>query len=365
VTLHWVPTLEQARIDALPSPAARHAADLGDRLRGMLLGVAIGDALGNRSESRSPQRRAQEFGTITDYLPNHHAGGRHVGTPSDDTQLTYWTVEHLLHHGRLEPDALSTVFATRQIFGRGRATADFVHARRAGASWWEAGQASAGNGALMRIAPILLPHLSGDRESLWRETAIAAAITHNDPLAIASAVAWVALLWRVIGGDVPDTPDAWLDVYTDVLRPLDHDQAYDTRVPDGLLSGWRGSASALLDGPVRRALAQGLNVHTACNSWYSGAYLLETVPSVLYILARHGHEPAEAIERAVNDTRDNDTIAAIVGAAMGAAHGTTWIPSRWMDGLLGRTGTDDDGRVFELIDEAVARFAARPDVQAP
>ncbi|MEQ1691774.1 MAG: ADP-ribosylglycohydrolase family protein [Gemmatimonas sp.] len=332
--------------------------DLADRIRGMLLCVAIGDALGNRSESRSPQRRFEEFGHITDYLPNRHVRGRRVGTPSDDTQLTFWTVEHLLEHGRLEPDALSTVFASRQIYGRGRATGDFVHARQAGASWQDAGQPSAGNGALMRIAPIVLPHLRGDRSSLSRETAIAAAITHNDPLAIASAVAWVALLWRLLGGDVPDSPVAWLDEYINVLRPLDHDQEYVTRLPDGPLCGWRGSASALLDGPVRSALTQGLDVRTACNSWYSGAYLLETVPSVMYILARHGHEPEVAIEKAVNETRDNDTVAAIVGAAMGAAHGTTWIPKRWIDGLLGRTQADDDGRVFELIDAAVARFVS-------
>jgi len=63
-----------------------------------------------------------------------------------------------------------------------------------------------------------------------------------------------------------------------------------------------------------------------------------------------------AIETAVNDTRDNDTVAAIVGAAMGAASGTAWIPPRWRDGLLGRTSADDDGRVFELVEAAVGRF---------
>jgi ADP-ribosylglycohydrolase len=42
------------------------------------------------------------------------------------------------------------------------------------------------------------------------------------------------------------------------------------------------------------------------------------VPTVIYILMRHGHDPEEAIVRAVNDTKDNDTVAAIVGAAVGA-----------------------------------------------
>ena len=146
----------------------------------------------------------------------------------------------------------------------------------------------------------------------------------------------------------------WIPI--DVLRPLDHDHDYETRLPSGPLCGWRGPASAMLDGPVRSALARGDDVRDACNAWYSGAYLLETVPSVMYILARHGHEPEVAMLKAVNDARDNDTVAAIVGAALGAAHGTGWIPQRWIDGLPGRTQASDDGRVYELIDAAVARF---------
>lgn len=115
----------------------------------------------------------------------------------------------------------------------------------------------------------------------------------------------------------------------------------------------------MLDGPVRNAVHLHTDVRTAGNSWHSGAYLLETVPTVVHLLAMHGHDPVAAVECAVNDTRDNDTIASIVGAAMGAAYGTAWIPARWREGLLGRTGANDDGRVFELIDAAVDRFVPR------
>jgi ADP-ribosyl-[dinitrogen reductase] hydrolase len=85
-----------------------------------------------------------------------------------------------------------------------------------------------------------------------------------------------------------------------------------------------------------------------CDDWYSGAFLLETVPSVLFILERRGNDPEEAIVRAVNDTRDNDTVAAIVGAAVGALHGPEMLPARWRTNLLGRMGADDDGRLFDL-----------------
>jgi ADP-ribosylglycohydrolase len=97
----------------------------------------------------------------------------------------------------------------------------------------------------------------------------------------------------------------------------------------------------------------------ACESWYSGAFLLETVPSVLYVLARHAEDPEEAIVRAVNDTRDNDTAAAIVGAAVGALHGRRALPDRWQRNLLGRTREDDDGRVFELIEQASSMLRGR------
>jgi ADP-ribosylglycohydrolase len=98
--------------------------------------------------------------------------------------------------------------------------------------------------------------------------------------------------------------------------------------------------------------------------WHSAAYLMETLPCALYILMHHGHEPEEAIVRAVNDTKDNDTVAAIVGAAVGALHGAKAMPERWRANLTGRTlaggkheGEDvDDRRIFELIDRARARW---------
>jgi len=74
--------------------------------------------------------------------------------------------------------------------------------------------------------------------------------------------------------------------------------------------------------------------------------------SVLYILMRRGDDREQAIVRAVNDTRDNDTIAAIVGAAVGALHSQAAIPPRWIDDLAGRTAANDDGVIFTLLREA-------------
>lgn len=79
---------------------------------------------------------------------------------------------------------------------------------------------------------------------------------------------------------------------------------------------------------------------------------------------KHAENPEEAIVRAVNDTWDNDTVAAIVGAAVGALHGTVRLPKRWRDGLSGRTGLRNDGRIPTLLAEAERVFApAEPDCQ--
>ncbi len=112
---------------------------------------------------------------------------------------------------------------------------------------------------------------------------------------------------------------------------------------------------------VAGALQRGGPGVAACDDWYSGAFLLETIPSVLCVLQRHGNDPEEAIVRAVNDTRDNDTTGAIIGAAVGALHGLAQVPARWREGLLGRTRANDDGRTGVILEQARRAWgAARP-----
>jgi ADP-ribosylglycohydrolase len=64
-----------------------------------------------------------------------------------------------------------------------------------------------------------------------------------------------------------------------------------------------------------------------------------------------GSDPQEAILQAVNYTKDNDTIAAIVGTAMGALYGRSAFRESWLHGLLGRTRENDNGTIFQLIEE--------------
>jgi ADP-ribosylglycohydrolase len=325
---------------AMPRPLP-DGFDFG-RIEGMMLGLAIGDALGNTSEACLPSRRLNEHGEISDYLKDR-------GYPSDDSQLAFWTLEQLIADRGFVPERVLGRFSEGEIFGIGRTVQAARAAHLAGSSWEQCGQHSAANGALMRIAPILIPHLRTPSPELWADTALCAMITHNDSAAISSAVAFVALLWELLAMDAPPTPEWWLSRFVAVLRDLERAD-YKARSPH--LADFEGPLWKFLEQELPRVHAQNLTVLDAGNRWYSGAYLLETVPCVLYTLMRYGNDPEEAIVRAVNDTRDNDTVAAIVGAAVGALHGSAALPDRWIERLSGRTTATDDGRMFKLLDDA-------------
>jgi ADP-ribosyl-[dinitrogen reductase] hydrolase len=319
------------------------------RLEGMLLGLAIGDALGNPTEGMTPGERASQYGEIADYLPNRYVNGERKGTPTDDTQLAFWTVERLVNDSTLNLEAIARTFSSRRIFGIGSSVLEFVSNIRDGVPWHSAAPKSAGNGALMRIAPVLLLHNREPGTGLWRDAALLARLTHHDAASVMSCVAFVSLLWQLASLKDPPPGEWWIDSYLEALNELDPGPMYSPRGGAYLNTD---TFSAAIAERLRDAQKRGWTTRTACNRFYSGAYLLETVPCAIYILSKHSHDPEAAIVRAVNDTKDNDTIAAVVGAAVGALHGVDALPERWRRHLTGRTRSDDNGFVFELLGQA-------------
>ena len=235
----------------------------------MLLGLAIGDSLGNTTEGLLPDPRGEKYGTIRDYLPNPHAGNRPVGLPSQDTQLAIWTLEQLLADGGLAPDHLACRFCQQRIFGLGRTIREFIRRYKDEQIPWErAGVASAGNGALARIAPILVPHL---RQLPRRYGPPSPRGHHNDPAH--RLLPALALLWEVMGlSSGPDpgggsilcsTPRPWrARWFTRRAR----------RVPTGATVFVEAASAGGSDG---------LSVRDACDWWHS-AHLMETVPTALH-----------------------------------------------------------------------------------
>ncbi|HPM84460.1 MAG TPA: ADP-ribosylglycohydrolase family protein [Candidatus Anammoximicrobium sp.] len=152
----------------------------------------------------------------------------------------------------------------------------------------------------------------------------------------------------------PPPAQWWLEAYVATACELEGETRYRPR--NERVEAYEGPIWRFVQQRVGATFRENRSVLEAGDNWFSGAFLLETVPSVIYILMRHGHDPEEAIVRAVNDTKDNDTVAAIVGAAVGALHGRQGLPSRWIDNLLGRTTDKDDGRIFELLDSAAKKW---------
>lgn len=322
-----------------------------DRIEGMMLGLAIGDSLGNTSESTIPSVRFSRHGEIHDYLPNRKAYMQAIGLPSDDTQLAFWTLEQMLEDGGFIPDNVAERFCEERIIGIGKAVREFVRSHKSGVRPWHRCAAhSAGNGSLMRIAPMLIPHLKSGTTNLWVDTALSAAITHNDSASISACLAFVHILWQLLSMDVTPDPEWWVSSYINIAKELETGQSYSPRGGD-FEGSFNGPLWQFVEERLPDAYSKNLSPVDACNSWYSGAYLLETVPSVLYILMCYADDPEQAIIRAVNDTRDNDTIAAIVGAVVGALHGREAIPKRWIKDLVGRTSVSDDGKIFDLLNE--------------
>ncbi len=321
-----------------------------DRVRGILMGLAIGDSLGNTTESMNPADRRRVHGEIRDYLPNRHRGGQPVGLPTDDTQLAAWLLESLLEQRGLEVADVAKRFATRRIFGMGATVRGFLRDYHSGKDLWACGQQSAGNGALMRVAAVSVFHLPRSPAAVLDDALLSSALTHNDPTSNASCVAFSAMLCELVHMAAPPPSDWWITRFVALARPIEGGVRLESRVPGCTFSG---SLCEFLETVVLPALRGEVPLPEALDSWYSGAFLLETVPAVLYILARHAEDPETALVRAVNETRDNDTVAAIVGAAVGALHGEQALPTRWRQGLAGCTQADDDGRLFELIGQAV------------
>ena len=187
----------------------------------MLVGLAIGDSLGNTTEGQLPSDRRERCGEVRDYLPNWYAGNRRVGVPSDDTQLTFWMLEHLIEKGQIEPSALADLFASHHIYGIGKSTREFREAIRAGKPWLKATQRSAGNGALTRIPAALLPHVVSGSANLWVDVVLGTAVTHNDRAAIGASIAFVAILAELLAMNSQPEEGWWVDKFVKFAGPIE------------------------------------------------------------------------------------------------------------------------------------------------
>jgi ADP-ribosylglycohydrolase len=326
-------------IDAFPLPAASPA--LRGRYRGCLLGGAIGDALGRPVEGwpRREVRLSYPAG-LRDFQPWPRWRSGPKGTFTDDTQLTIETTEWLIDAGERPlsgHDMGSRVAAWGRVGrGIGRATSQALSNYKRGRPWWEAGVASAGNGAAMRAAPFGL-RFAGQPDALRHAAVLGTVTTHRDVTAVASAIVQAAAVNHCLVKSPEDLAAG--DLLGSLVAALEG-----LEVPELDLRSASG----------RRSLTQRIEeVHDflgrppdeAFDHFFNGAFVLETTPMVLWLLLTYADDPEEALVAAVMGGRDADTTAAMLGNLVGALHGEDALPVRWRGANL-----EEHDRLVELAD---------------
>lgn len=279
-----------------------------DRARGALLGLAVGDALGTTLEfSRRDQH--PHHAEMTGGGPFRLAPGQWT----DDTSMALALADSLVARRGFDPRDLMDRFVrwwrqgeyscTGRCFDIGIATREAL-ARYAAKGDPMAGSTdpnSAGNGSLMRLAPVALFGWR-DAAAMRRLAAGQSRTTHAAPQAVEACEVFALLLREAILGAPPAAvlaPRAW---------------SGDPGIAAAAAGAWRGRA--------REAVR-------------SSGYVLHTLEAALWAVERTDSFEA-ALVLAVNLGDDADSVGAVTGQLAGALYGLGGIPDRWLAPLAWR-----------------------------
>ena len=197
---------------------------------------------------------------------------------------------------------------------------------------------TAGNGSLMRTAPVALAFLD-DPDGLTEAAAAVSALTHFDPEAGEACVLWCHAIRHAV-----------------LIGALDIQAGLD-RLPAASRARWAERLTAAEHGRPRDFASK--------NGWVVAA--LQAAWSAIVTTPIPEGEPAAgqfradhlrlALENAVRGGKDTDTVAAIAGGLLGAVYGASAVPARWRLLLHGWPRR----RAAGLIDLATAIAAGKPD----
>jgi ADP-ribosylglycohydrolase len=313
--------------------------DRVDRARGAVLGSAVGDALGAPYEFE-----CRAVGPAGPEMLGGGLGGFAPGEWTDDTTMAWCILDVAAIHDDLRSDEALTHIArrfrrwyetgpadigiqTRMILSEVgpdpaaaalTATSYDLHARTGH---------TAGNGSLMRTAPVALRYLD-DPVGLVEASRRISALTHYDRQAQDACALWsLAIRHAVLEGDFDlraglihleaSAAESWAELVDEAegREPGDFN-------PNGwVISAFQAAWSAIVHTPIAH-----------------------DEPS------RHF---AEALEAAIRIGDDTDTVAAIAGGLLGARWGAASVPQHWRKMLHGYPGINGEDLVA-LVDLAVS-----------
>jgi ADP-ribosyl-[dinitrogen reductase] hydrolase len=282
---------------------------------GSLIGLAVGDALGAPFEFRSAGLYRSKFPMpVLDGNGEMVGGGAFGWAPgefTDDTQMALALSEALLAaEGHCEPERIWNHFVAWSLgatdIGNGTcavlALPNFMTAAR---EVHEQTQKTAGNGSVMRVAPIALAGVQHDSSWVRRAASAQSKLTHYDGWASNCALVTADIIYRLIAG-------------VDLAVVLD-------RVPVNV-------------GPSRRdTFINFMTGDWAPADWDHASNGLSFVclAQAVWTL-RNTSSFEEAVTTAVNFGDDADTVGAVTGALAGAHYGIEQIPTRWRHALNGK-----------------------------
>lgn len=284
-----------------------------DRFRGCLLGLAIGDALGAPVEGMKEERVAELYGTVREY---HPSAGLQPGEFTDDASLALGMAEAIIAQGKVDPDAIADAFLHwKRTDGRGIGTLTWeaLNLLEAGEApldagrlaWEKGGRRSAGNGAVMRCAPIALLYWR-DQQRLVEDSIVTSQITHYDPRCTWSCVAVNTAIAALVRGE---------------SDPLAQARA--------AVEGHDSELEQALEAVETEALAD-----MKLDGWDMGYTILTTKAAFAALMQFKDFE--EGLVTVVSKGGDADTNGAVAGALLGARCGSNVLPRRLVDGLVGR-----------------------------
>lgn len=273
------------------------------QFQGCLVGVAVGDALGMPVEGWTRERIRDQFGCLRELVD----GPLPAGSVTDDTQQTLLLAESLVERGEFEAeDVVQRLVRWYQSrpFGIGAHTEKVLRLIAQGVSWQQATEEverqdapwTAGNGSLMRCAPIALRYYR-DISALLDYSHQSSALTHPNPLARAACAFFNAVLSRVLRG--------W-----EKKEALSFAMELMAHAPHELLDRVQGIGNK------------------AADELGASGFVLDTLEVALWAWW-HYDNFEEALVAVVNLGGDADTNGAVTGALMGAQVGVEAIPLRW------------------------------------
>lgn len=280
------------------------------RFEGCLLGLACGDAVGTTVEFRA----RGTFRPVTDMTGGGPFGLRR-GEWTDDTSMTLCMATSLVERRKFDARDIMDRFcrwmddgylsSNGTCFDIGGTVSDALERYKDTGNVYAGSEDphSAGNGCLMRLAPIPM-FFHADRAAAIEKSGLSSRLTHGARECVDATRLFGAMLVRALEGASKD----------EILNGHDLPANVSTSV---------------------KAITAGSYLRKSEDDICGSGYVIDSLEAALWCFAQTSSFE-EAILRAANLGQDADTTAAICGQIAGAHYGVTGIPARWLEWLAMR-----------------------------